>query len=177
MKSKKIVLIFITIIITISIIATMFIIRNSMARKKIESKINLSDQEKNSLNYEQLIEDIESIENGHGVKHAKKQEKQSTGNKIEDIINAVNDFDLYIGDGYTISHMLMPEMIEYDFYTNDKKLIYSIQNGVPLETIQEHNERMIKENSSSIIFYGAIALIIVVTSVICIVLLRKNLKD
>lgn len=173
MKSKKsIVSIGITIIIAVLIICTMFIVRNTMAKDKIKSKVKLSEEEKNSLNYEQLIEDIESLENGHGVKHAKKQERQSTGNKIERTINARND--LYIGNGYTISHMLMPEMIEYDFYTNDKKLIYNIQNGVPLETVQEHNERMIKENSSNIIFYGAIVLIIVVTSAICILIFKKN---
>ena len=172
MKSKKIISIFIIIIIAITVIATMFIVKNSMDRKKIESKINLSEEEKNSLNYEQLIEDIKSLENGHGVKHAKKQERQSIGDKIESTINAGND--LYIGNGYTISHMIMPEMIEYDFYTNDKKLIYSIRNGVPLETVQEHNERVIKENSSSIIFYGAIVLIIVATSVICILIFKKN---
>lgn len=173
MKSKKsIVSIGITIIIAVLIICTMFIVRNTMAKDKIKSKVKLSEEEKNSLNYEQLIEDIKSLENGHGVKHAKKQERQSTGNKIENTINVGND--LYIGNGYTISHMLMPEMIEYDFYTNDKKLIYSIQNGVPLETVQEHNERVIKENSSSIIFYGAIVLIIVATSVICILIFKKN---
>ena len=172
MKSKKsIVSIGITIIIAVLIICTMFIVRNTMAKDKIKSKVKLSEEEKNSLNYEQLIEDIKSLENGHGVRHAKKREIQSTGNKIRSIANAGND--LYIGNGYTISHMLMPEMGEYDFYTNDKKLIYSIQNGVPLETLQEHNERMIKENSSSIIFYGAIVLIIVVTSVICIILYKK----
>ena len=172
MKSKKsIVSIGITIIIAVLIICTMFIVRNTMAKDKIKSKVKLSEEEKNSLNYEQLIEDIKSLENGHGVKHAKKQERQSIGNKIENTINVGND--LYIGNGYTISHMLMPEMIEYDFYTNDKKLIYSIQNGVPLETVQEHNERVIKENSSSIIFYGAIALIIVATSVICILIFKK----
>ena len=179
MKSKKIVLIFITIIIAISITATMFIVKNSMAKDKIKGKIKLSEEEKSNLNYEQLIEDIKSLENGHGVKYAKKQERQSTGDKIEDIINAGNDFisgkgELYIGDGYTISNVLMPEMIEYDFYTNDNKLIYSIQNGVPLETVKEHNERMIQKNSSNIIFYGIIALIIVATSVICIVIYRKE---
>ena len=172
MKSKKsIVSIGITIIIAVLIICTMFIVRNTMAKDKIKSKVKLSEEEKNSLNYEQLIEDIKSLENGHGVKHAKKQERQSIGNKIENTINVGND--LYIGNGYTISHMLMPEMIEYDFYTNDKKLIYSIQNGVPLETVQEHNERVIKENRSSIIFNGAIALIIVATSVICILIFKK----
>ena len=63
--------------------------------------------------------------------------------------------------------------LEYDFYTNDKKLIYSIQNGVPLESIKEYNERIMKENSSNISFYGVIALIIVTTSVICIVIYKK----
>lgn len=169
MKSKKIVSIFITIIIAITIIATIFLVRNSMAKDKIKSKVKLSEQEKSNLNYEQLIEDIYSIENGHEVKHAK---KQSTENKIDNLVNIRNS--LYVGDGYTISYMIMPEMIEYDFYTNDKKLIYSIQNGVPLETVQEHNERMIKENSSNIIFYGAIVLIIVATSVICILIFKKN---
>lgn len=172
MKSKKIVSIFITIIIAITIIATIFLVRNSMAKDKIKSKVKLSEQEKSNLNYEQLIEDIYSIENGHEVKHAKKQERQSTENKIDNLVNIRNS--LYVGDGYTISYMIMPEMIEYDFYTNDKKLIYSIQNGVPLETVQEHNERMIKENSSNIIFYGAIVLIIVATSVICILIFKKN---
>lgn len=179
MKSKKIVSIFITIIIAITIIATMFLVRNSMAKDKIKSKVKLSEEEKSNLNYEQLIEDIEFLENGHGVKHAKKQERQSTGNKIEDIINAGNDYvsgkgDFYIGDGYTISYMIMPEMIEYDFYTNDKKLIYSIHNGVPLETVQEHNERMFKENKSDVIFYGAIVVIVVIATTICIVTCRKN---
>lgn len=172
MKSKKIVSIFITIIIAITIIATIFLVRNSMAKDKIKSKVKLSEQEKSNLNYEQLIEDIYSIENGHEVKHAKKQERQSTENKIDNLVNIRNS--LYVGDGYTISYMIMPEMIEYDFYTNDKKLIYSIQNEVPLETVQEHNERMIKENSSNIIFYGAIVLIIVATSVICILIFKKN---
>lgn len=172
MKSKKIVSIFITIIIAITIIATIFLVRNSMAKDKIKSKVKLSEQEKSNLNYEQLIEDIYSIENGHEVKHAKKQERQSTENKIDNLVNIRNS--LYVGDGYTISYMIMPEMIEYDFYTNDKKLIYSIQNGVPLETVQEHNERMIKENSSNIIFYGAIVWIIVATSVICILIFKKN---
>lgn len=172
MKAKKIVLIFVTIIISISIIATMFIVKNSMAKDKIKSKVKLSEQEKSNLNYEQLIEDIYSIENGHEVKHAKKQERQSTENKIDNLVNIRNS--LYVGDGYTISYMIMPEMIEYDFYTNDKKLIYNIQNGVPLETVQEYNERMIKENSSNIIFYGAIVLIIVVTSAICILIFKKN---
>lgn len=172
MKFKKIVSIFITIIIAITIIATIFLVRNSMAKDKIKSKVKLSEQEKSNLNYEQLIEDIYSIENGHEVKHAKKQERQSTENKIDNLVNIRNS--LYVGDGYTISYMIMPEMIEYDFYTNDKKLIYSIQNGVPLETVQEHNERMIKENSSNIIFYGAIVLIIVATSVICILIFKKN---
>lgn len=172
MKSKKIVSIFITIIIAITIIATIFLVRNSMAKDKIKSKVKLSEQEKSNLNYEQLIEDIYSIENEHEVKHAKKQERQSTENKIDNLVNIRNS--LYVGDGYTISYMIMPEMIEYDFYTNDKKLIYSIQNGVPLETVQEHNERMIKENSSNIIFYGAIVLIIVATSVICILIFKKN---
>ncbi len=117
---------------TVLIICTMFIVRNTMAKDKIKSKVKLSEEEKCNLNYEQLIEDIKSVEEGHGVKHAKKQEKQPTGNKIEDIINAGNDFvlgrgDLYIGEGYTILHMIMPQTIEYDFYTNDNKLIYSIQ--------------------------------------------------
>ena len=54
----------------------MFIVRNLMTKDKIESKIKLSKDEKNSLNYEQLIEDIKSVEDGHGVKYAKKRKNK-----------------------------------------------------------------------------------------------------
>lgn len=174
MKSKKIVSIFITIIIAITIITTMFLVRNSMGKDKIKSKVKLSEEEKSNLNYEQLIEDIYSLENGHGVKHAKRQERQSTENKID---NLVNRNSLYVGEGYTISHLPIPEMIEYDFFSNDNKLIYSIQNEAPLETIKEHNERMIQKNKSDIIFYSTIVVIIVIATTICVVIYRKDLKD
>lgn len=182
MKSKKsIISILITIIIAILIICTMFIVRNLMTKDKIESKIKLSKDEKNSLNYEQLIEDIKSVEDGHGVKYAKKKEKQTTDNKIVDIINAGNDLinsngDLYIGDGYTISYFIGGELIQYEFYTNDSKLIYSVKEYVPLESIQEHNERTMEENKPNIIFYGGVGGIIILAIVICVVIYRKSGK-
>lgn len=96
MKSKKsTILILVTIIIAILIICTMFIVRNTMAKEKIKSEVNLSEEERNNLNYEQLIKDIYSVKNGHGVKYAKER-KKSTGTKIEDIVNSNL---LYIGEG------------------------------------------------------------------------------
>lgn len=171
MKSKKsTILILVTIIIAILIICTMFIVRNTMAKEKIKSEVNLSKEERNNLNYEQLIKDIYSVKNGHGVKYAKER-KKSTGTKIEDIVNSNL---LYIGEGYTISYMMMPEMKEYDFYINDNKLIYSIHEGVPFESTQEHIKRIMEKNKSNIIFYGFITVIVIITIVVCIVICKKR---
>ena len=69
MKSKKsTVLILVTIIIAVLIICTMFIVRNTIAKEEIKSEVKLSEEERNNLNYEQLIKDIYSVKNGHEVK-------------------------------------------------------------------------------------------------------------
>ena len=74
MKYKRtLILTLITIIIVISMICALFIIRNSIDKYRIKKQIELSEEEKSNLNYEQLIEDIKSLENGHGIKYAKKK--------------------------------------------------------------------------------------------------------
>ena len=91
---KTIVSMVITIIIAVLIICTMFIVRNAIAKDKIKSKVKLSEEEKSNLNYQQLIEDIKSEEEGHGVKYAKQEENTDGGKfKLK---------DRYIGDGYII---------------------------------------------------------------------------
>lgn len=160
MKSKKsTVLILVTMIIAVLIICTMFTVRNAIAKEEIKSEVKLSEEERNNLNYEQLIKDIYSVKNGHEVKYAKEQEK-STDTKMEDIVNSNL---LYIGEGYTISYKMMPEMKEYDFYINDNKLIYSIHESIPFEYIK----RIIDKNKANIIFYGFITVIVIITIVIC----------
>ena len=169
MKSKKsTVLILVTIIIVVLIICTMFIVRNTIAKEETKSEVKLSE-ERNNLNYEQLIKDIYSVKNGHEVKYAKEQEK-STDTKMEDIVNGNL---LYIGEGYTISFKMMPEMKEYDFYINDNKLIYSIHESIPFESTQEHIKRIIDKNKANIIFYGFITVIVIITIVVCIVICKK----
>ena len=85
MKSKKsTVLILVTIIIAVLIICTMFIVRNTIAKEEIKSEVKLSEEERNNLNYEQLIKDIYSVKNANEVKYAKEQEK-STDTKMEEI--------------------------------------------------------------------------------------------
>lgn len=170
MKSKKsTVLILVTIIIVVLIICTMFIVRNTIAKEEIKSEVKLSEEERNNLNYEQLIKDIYSVKNGHEVKYAKEQEK-SIDTKMEDIVNSNL---LYIGEGYTISYKMMPEMKEYDFYINDNKLIYSIHESIPFESTQEHIKRIIDKNKANIIFYGFITVIVIITIVVCIVICKK----
>ena len=166
MKSKKnIVSIIITIVIATLIIVTMFVVRDSMAKNKIESKLKLSEEEKNNLNCEQLIEDIKSLEDGHGIKHAKQEENTGSG-KVKLVFK-------YIGNGYTISDVAGGELIQYNFYTNDNKLIYTVQKYVPLESRQEYNERTMKENMPNIIFYATIVAIIVIATGICIIIYKK----
>lgn len=76
MKSKKsTVLILVTIIIAVLIICTMFIVRNTIAKEEIKSEVKLSEEERNNLNYEQLIKDIYSVKNGHEVKICKRARK------------------------------------------------------------------------------------------------------
>lgn len=90
MKNKKVFIILAIIVILILIGFGIFMKYNINLITKIESKLDLTEAEKEELNYEDLIEDIKSLENGNKIINAKQDER--------------NIFK-YEGDGYTIEVM------------------------------------------------------------------------
>ena len=85
-------------------------------------KINLTEEEKQNLNYEELTEDIISLEKGEGIVNAKLVEDETPLKWI------------YIGEGYTIEEGGGGDCIEYIFKSNEKT-IYRYTKLVPLTEI------------------------------------------
>ena len=84
--------------------------------------LNLTEEEKQNLNYEELTEDIISLEKGEGIVNAKLVEDETPLKWI------------YIGEGYTIEKGGGGDCIEYIFKSNEKT-IYRYTKLVPLTEI------------------------------------------
>ena len=84
--------------------------------------LNLTEEEKQNLNYEELTEDIISLEKGEGIVNAKLVEDETPLKWI------------YIGEGYTIEEGGGGDCIEYIFKSNEKT-IYRYTKLVPLTEI------------------------------------------
>lgn len=123
--------------------------------KKIESILNFSNQEKSSLNYQNLIRDIKSLENGKGVKHAKNTAENEGSNNSENVKIVVESKE-YQGEGYKIDIYNTGETSIYNIYKNDK-CVYSVSENI----LEEHKK------SKKV---GTISIIIYVVIIICVIL-------
>ena len=155
--------VFIAIIIGIIIVLMMFIVRSIIEEtNNIESKLQLSNEEKNELNYSELIEDIECIENNKEIKHAKYVKEETNESFFHD--------SKYQGDGYyIISEGGVSDAFIYDIYTNKDNKIYESVKSTWSYNIE-------RDASMKNIFYKIVAAVILVDICVCVVLFIKNKK-
>lgn len=71
-------------------------------KKNISEEINLTNEEKENLNYEELLEDIEATKRGNYPVHAEYKESK------------------WVGDGYTITFRGGFDITDYEVYYGDK---------------------------------------------------------
>lgn len=119
------------IVVCVALVGIFNIKREYEHTKKIESILDFSDQEKSSLNYQDLIRDIKSLENGKGIKYAKNSSEDDNPNKGGNVKITVESKE-YQGDGYKIDIYKAGETSIYSIYKDDE-CIYSVSSDMQKE--------------------------------------------
>jgi len=171
--NKKMVIIIVkSVIIGVLIISTMIFARDiystNVIKKEVEESIKLSDEEKNKLNYNELIEDIVYLEKGKGYKYAKRVEEKKTNNaskKNNGIVIPLPKKE-YQGDGYYIKSGFQTDAYTIDFYTDEGKEIWGTSHSAWSYDIRKEE---IKEKIKKETFYLLLVIVITTDFSICIV--------
>lgn len=170
MKKKIIIILSITILIVLTMCITRTIIENKKHDEKLKQGIeNLSDEARNSLNYDELVEDINSWRKNRELVHATK--KSVSTNRLERVLSI--DFGRYVGDGYYYMES-GNDAITYGFYsTVDDSEIYASTVSFPFESWIEGFFRKMREY----VFELIMIIIIIVGGTSCIIVYIKGKKS
>ncbi len=106
--------------------------------QRIENILDFSDQEKSSINYQNLIRDIKLIENGKKIKYAKNTSGVDSSNK-DGNVKVVVESKEYQGDGYTIDTYKTSGTPIYNIYVGDE-CVYSVSENMLKE--QKRNKKI-----------------------------------
>ena len=111
-------------VLSILIVAVYTTTYNISHKNKIKEKLDLTDDEIQSINYKQLIADIKAVEDGRDLKYAKEIKEKDNNSKSANNI-AVISTTKYYGDGYTVAFPEATDVCIYEFYTNGR-CVYSV---------------------------------------------------
>lgn len=141
-------------VLAILIVTIYTITFNILHKNKIKEKLDLTDDEIQSVNYKQLVADIKAVEDGNRLKYAKIIE-ETNNNKSN---NDSDKEDVLYGDGYTVKLPDATDVVVYDFYTNGR-CVYSV---VINTGSQEEQHREMTAHTKFTILYVIIAIIVIV---------------
>ncbi len=117
----------IILVISIIIVTGYKIVDTVSSSKKIEEKLELSTDEKDSINYKHLVADIKAVESGGKPRYAKEiADNANNGNSVVNI--AAEDSIIFYGDGYTIGKIRATDATIYEFYLKGRCTYISIVN-------------------------------------------------
>lgn len=144
---------------------------NMIHKKQIESKLNFSEEEKKSVNFRQLVEDIKAIEDGNNLKYAKKDSSETQNN--EGGVKLVVYGNEYKGDGYLVRTSSVEDTMMYEFIKGED-CVYCISEST-LEMSTENNNKFTKK-SKSIIIYVIIGIMVVSEIIFICLYFRGRVK-
>ena len=135
-------------------------------KKNIESRINLSEEEKRAFKYNQMVDDIKAVENGSQLRHA----KPSEGKKSDDIVS-LTVAKYYFGDGYTVKYTPAADALIYEFYVGENP-VYTVVTSTGWG--KDGNTGTLNILVSKLINYSVFTLMIV-AELVFFVLYKKSL--
>lgn len=168
---KKFIIIIIYIVIGMLIIGGYFIKKDYDLTKNIEDDLNLSQEVKSNINYNNLIEDIKKAKKNDNNFNAK-EIPEDTVNENNETMDTSGSNVRYQGEGYEISFVSGAYVADvsyiYEFYVGDER-VYSVTSG-GFGTVESTFSNIFEARYD--ILYFLISIIIVV--IISIIIFKKK---